>query len=134
MSEETKKDAAESSSDEKQPFMERFKAFVNEYGAIAVVTWFTIFFATWGAFAALLGAGLDLGTWLSGDGEGDGWLWNLVKGWGTIGLAYIPTQLVKPFRAAATFAITPAVHRFLRGNKKPQAEASADEQGPSDEG
>lgn len=116
----------EKDGDQKQPFMERFKAFVNEYGAIAVATWFTIFFATWGAFAALLSFGLDLGGWLSQD-EGSGWLWNLVKDWGTIGLAYIPTQLVKPFRAAATFAITPVVHRVLRGKGKAQPEDAAED-------
>ncbi len=97
-----------------KPFLEKFKAFVNEYGTIAVVTWFTIFFATWAAFAGLLSAGLDLGGWLSG-GEGSGWLWGLVQDWGPIGLAYIPTQIVKPIRAGATFAITPVVHKLIYG-------------------
>lgn len=105
--------------EEKAPFMERFKAFINEYGTIAIATWFAIFFGTWAAFAALLSAGLDLGGWMS-EGEGSGWLWGLVKDWGPIGLAYVPTQLVKPFRAAATFAITPVVHKVLYGKLGPR--------------
>ena len=104
----------ETASQGETSFMERFKAFINEYGAIAIVTWFVIFFGTWAAFASLLSAGLDLGGWMS-EGEGSGWLWEIVKDWGPIGLAYIPTQLVKPIRAAATFAITPIVHKVMYG-------------------
>lgn len=126
---EEKVEAAEAlaaaESEGKTPFMERFKAFINEYGTIAIVTWFTIFFGTWAAFAALLGAGLDLGGWLS-EGEGSGWLWGVVKDWGPIGLAYIPTQLVKPIRAAATFAITPVIHKVLYGKLGVDGEKSDD--------
>ena len=111
-----------------KPFKERFMAFVEKYGPIAFVTWFSIFFATWAAFYFLLSAGMDLGGWLS-SGEQSGWLWERVKNWGVVGLAYLPTQVVKPIRIAATFAITPVLHRYwtkLRGK--------SDEREPSDAG
>ncbi len=114
---ETKTTSKGDDAGEQKPFKERFMAFVEEYGPIAFVTWFTIFFSTWAAFYFLLSAGMDLGGWLS-SGEQSGWLWNLVKDWGAVGLAYIPTQVVKPIRIAATFAITPVLHRYwtrLRG-------------------
>lgn len=114
-----------------KPFLEKFKAFVNEYGTIAIVTWFTIFFATWAAFAGLLSAGLDLGGWLS-TGEGSGWLWGLVQDWGPIGLAYIPTQIVKPIRAAATFAITPVVHKLIYGRLGVEDESEPESEPESD--
>ena len=120
------KDASGGGSDEKKPFKERFMAFVEEYGPIAVLTWFSIFFATWAGFYVLLSAGMDLGGWLS-SGEQSGWLWDTVKGWGVVGLAYIPTQVVKPIRIAATFAITPVLHRYwgrLRG--KPESSGDGD--------
>lgn len=117
--------------DAKEPetFVTKFKAFINEFGMIAVFTWFSIFFATWAAFAALISAGLDLGGWLS-DGEGSGWLYSTVKDWGPIGLAYIPTQIVKPIRAAATFAIAPIVYKLVhgkRGKSAPEDESASDD-------
>ncbi len=125
-------DVAKDAVAEKQPFVEKFKAFVNEYGTIALVTWFAIFFSTWGAFAALISTGLDLGGWLS-DGEGSGWLYNLVKDWGPIGLAYIPTQIVKPIRAAATFAVTPVVHKVMYGRLGVEPESEPESESESED-
>lgn len=95
---------------EKKPFKERFMEFVQEYGPVAVITWFTIFFSTWGAFIVLLDAGVDLGGWLS-SGDTSGFFGRFIKTGGVTALAYGATQVVKPIRIAATFAITPALHR-----------------------
>jgi len=111
----------------KKPFKERFMEFVQEYGPIAVITWFTIFFSTWGAFIVLLNAGVDLGGWLS-SGDGSGFFGKFLKTGGVTALAYGATQVVKPIRIAATFAITPAIHNVwekVRG-RKPESESEGD--------
>lgn len=91
----------------------KLKAFFAEYGPLGVVVWFSIFFGTWGAFFLLLNAGVDLGGWLSG-GDGSGFFGRFLKAGGVGALAYGATQVVKPIRFVATFAITPPLHRLLQ--------------------
>lgn len=91
----------------------KLKAFFAEYGPLGIVVWFTIFFGTWGAFLLLLNAGVDLGGWLSG-GEAGGFFARFLKAGGVTALAYGATQVVKPIRFIATFAITPPLHRLLQ--------------------
>lgn len=91
----------------------KLRAFFTEYGPLGVVVWFSIFFSTWGAFFLLLNAGVDLGGWLSG-GDGAGFFGRFLKTGGVGALAYGATQVVKPIRFVATFAITPPLHRLLQ--------------------
>lgn len=101
--------------------MAKLKAFFAEYGPLGIGVWFTIFFGTWGVFLVLLNAGVDLGGWLSG-GDGGGFFGRFLKAGGVTALAYGATQVVKPIRIIATFAITPPLHGLLqriRGKQEP---------------
>jgi hypothetical protein len=75
--------------------MARLKALFQDYGTIAIVTYFTIFFGTWGAFAAAISMGVEV--------EG------AMAGAGTAGASYVATKLTQPLRIAATLALTPVV-------------------------
>ena len=68
-----------------------------EYGTVAAVVYFTIF------FAVLLGfwAGIRLG-WRPSSAAGSA---------GTLGAAYLATKLTQPLRIIATVALTPLVAR-----------------------
>jgi hypothetical protein len=90
-------DGAEAAPAGKPSLKQRYKALVAEYGALALATWFTIFFTVWAGFAAAIklgyqpeGASAEAGTWFS---------------------AYLATQLTKPVRFVATLALTPLVAR-----------------------
>ncbi|MGH1345147.1 MAG: FAM210A/B-like domain-containing protein [Nannocystales bacterium] len=103
--------------------MAKLKGFFSEYGPLGITVWFTIFFGTWGAFLVLLNAGVDLGGWLSG-GDGGGFFGRFLKTGGVTALAYGATQVVKPIRIIATFAITPPLHSLLlriRGKQEPDS-------------
>lgn len=73
----------------------RYKALVEEYGTIAVVVYFTIFFGTWAGFWYALSAGFEV----SGAAGQAGTFWG----------AYAATKLTQPLRIAATFVLTPTV-------------------------
>ena len=106
--------------------MAKLKAFFAEYGPLGIAVWFTIFFGTWGAFLVLLNAGVDLGGWLSG-GDGGGFFGRFLKAGGVTALAYGATQVVKPIRIIATFAVTPPLHGLLqriRGKQQDSDEPS----------
>ncbi len=85
----------------------KLKEHFAEYGRIAIITYFTIFFATVAGFAIAIG----------GSGEG-AWAW------GTLGAAWLATKATQPLRIGATLAVTPVVaavwHR-LRGRTPPVA-------------
>lgn len=106
-------DAAEATEAAPTGVVAKLKAFFAEYGPLGIVVWFTIFFGTWGAFLALLSAGVDLGGWLSG-ADGGGFFARFLKTGGVTALAYGATQVVKPIRIIVTFAITPPLHRLLQ--------------------
>ena len=73
------------------------RALLAEYGAVAVVVYFAIFFAVLAGF------------WL---GVRFGWRPQSAAGnAGALGAAYIATKLTQPLRIAATLALTPLVAR-----------------------
>lgn len=64
-----------------------------QYGKIGVITYFAIFFATWGGFAAAIAAGVQVESTAGGAG--------------LLGASYLATKVTQPLRIAATFALTP---------------------------
>ena len=91
---------------------------LTEYGAVAVVVYFTIFFAVlfgfWGAIR------------LGWQPEG------AVGSVGTIAAAYIATKLTQPLRIAATVVLTPFVARvYERVARRGAAPAEKDSEGVS---
>ena len=81
-----------------------FKHLLTEYGAVAVVVYFAIFFAVLGGFWVAIRTG-----------------WRPESAAGTVGAftaAYIATKLTQPLRIAATLLLTPLVakaYERLRG-------------------
>jgi hypothetical protein len=68
---------------------------ITEYGTVAVIVYFTIFFAVLGGF------------WLA---IRFGWRPSSVAGnAGTLAAAYIATKITQPVRIAATLVVTPIV-------------------------
>ncbi len=108
----------------KLSFKEKFMGFVKEYGPIAFVTWFGIFALTWGGFILAIRFGLDVGRGAVEHSAGGG----AAETGGVIAGAYVATQLAKPIRAVATFALTPALARAwrrVRGTSVDSADAGA---------
>ena len=92
-----------------------FKELLAEYGTVAVVVYFTIFFGVWvGAWAAIQ-RGVDLRALAGRVGlSPNGTLANL----GAWSAAYIFTKLLQPVRIGVTVLLTPLVVRLyerLRG-------------------
>ena len=86
------------------------KALLAEYGAAAVVVYFTIFFAVLGGFWLAIRMG-----WRPTGAAGNV---------GTFAAAYIATKLTQPLRIGATVLLTPIVARVyerLRGRVAPPA-------------
>ena len=81
---------------------------LTEYGTVAVIVYFAIFFAVLGGF------------WL---GIRFGWRPTSVAGSaGTLAAAYIATKLTQPIRIAVTVVITPIVAKLyerMRGRSTP---------------
>ena len=69
------------------------KSLLVEYGAVAVVVYFALFFLVWFGFAAAINAG-----WQPTSGAGNAGTWVA---------AYIATKFTQPLRIAATVALTP---------------------------
>jgi hypothetical protein len=86
-----------------------FKELLAEYGTIAVVVYFTIFFGVWvGAWAAIQ-RGVDLRALAARVGlSPNGTVANL----GAWGAAYIFTKLLQPVRIGVTVLLTPLVVRL----------------------
>ena len=77
---------------------------LSEYGAVAVVVYFAIFFAVLAGFWLAIRFG-----WRTHSAAGTA---------GTLAAAYIATKVTQPLRIAATLVLTPAVARIyerLRG-------------------
>jgi hypothetical protein len=85
---------------QKLPLKQRLSALMEEYGQIAIVTWFVIFGLTIGGFAVAIKLGYQPE---SASGQT-----------GVLAAAYVATQLTKPLRALATLAITPVAARLVR--------------------
>jgi hypothetical protein len=85
----------------KPPLKERLKTLLLDYGKIAIITYFTIFFLVLGAFFIGISAGLK-----KPDGETSklGLL-------AMLGAAYGATKLTQPIRILVTLALTPVLGR-----------------------
>ena len=81
-----------------------FKELLAEYGVIAVIVYFTIFFAVWiGAWAAIQ-RGVDLRALAARVGlSPNGFVANV----GAWGAAYIFTKVLQPVRIGVTLLLTP---------------------------
>lgn len=85
-----------------------FKQMLAEYGAIAVVVYFTIFFSVFfGAWLAIR-QGVDLAAVAARVGLGDG---RLAANLGAWTVAYLFTKVLQPVRIAATLLLTPLIAR-----------------------
>lgn len=95
------------------------KNILAEYGTIAAVVYFAIFFAVLGAFWIAIRFG-----WRPGSAAGSV---------GTFAAAYIATKLTQPLRIAATLVLTPAIARvYERVRGLPPADPHAPD-APADE-
>ncbi len=94
---------------------QRLKDHFAEYGSIALVVYFSIFFMTWIGFTIAIRAGAEV--------EG------AAEQTGSIGAAYVATKLTQPLRILATLAVTPFAAMIwyrVRGRKPPvKADAAA---------
>ena len=82
----------------------KLQKLLADYGPVAVVVYFAIFFLTLGGFAFALSRGIHVS--------------GAAGKVGILGGAYAATQLAKPLRFLATFALTPLAAqawRRLRG-------------------
>ncbi len=90
----------------------KLKALLEEYGPIALWTYFIIFFLTMAGFAVAINYGWQA----KGTGESAG----LLMG------AWLATKLTQPLRIAGTFALTPIVATALkRLRRKPNTETDS---------
>jgi FAM210A/B-like domain len=80
-----------------------------EYGVIAVIVYFTIFFATWiGAWAAIQ-RGVDLAALAARVGLSSN---RIVANLGAWTAAYIFTKILQPVRIGVTLLLTPVMARL----------------------
>jgi hypothetical protein len=77
-----------------------------EYGAVAVVVYFTIFFATLGGFWLAIRFGFRPS---SAAGSA-----------GTFAAAYVATKLTQPIRIAATIVVTPVIAKLYERVRGPR--------------
>jgi hypothetical protein len=86
-----------------------FQKLVAEYGVIAVVVYFTIFFATWiGAWAAIQ-RGVNLASLAARLGLSST---GIVANLGAWTAAYIFTKILQPVRIGVTLLLTPLLARL----------------------
>jgi hypothetical protein len=85
-----------------------FKELFAEYGTIAVIVYFTIFFGVWvGAWAAIQ-RGVDLRALAARVGLSSN---GIVANLGAWGAAYLFTKLLQPVRIGVTVLLTPLIVR-----------------------
>ena len=84
----------------KPSLKERFQTLLTEYGPLALVVHYALFFLSMGVFALLIRSGFQVE---GAAGSASTW-----------GGAYIASQVIKIPRLAATFALTPLLARFIR--------------------
>jgi hypothetical protein len=96
----------------------RWKEMVAEYGSVALGVWFTIFGLVFAGFVVAIELGFQP--------EG------VAAESGKWGMAYVATQLTKPFRIAAVLFLTPIVARVLRTRRQGKAGPQAVEPPPAE--
>ena len=87
---------------------ESWRSLLEEYGRIAIFTYFGIFFSVWGGFYLAIKMGLDVES--------------AAGGAGTLGAAYVATKVTQPIRIAVTVVVTPFLARLIR---RPNSESEA---------
>ena len=91
----------------------RLESILAEYGTVAIVVYFTIFFATLAGFFVAIRMG-----WRTSSAGGQA---------GTLAAAWIATKLTQPVRIAATLVLTPVVAKLYEratGRTRPEQGAS----------
>ena len=85
----------------------RLEALLEEYGKVALFTYFAIFVLVFAGFAIAISLGVQVE---SASGTA-----------GTLGAAYVATKLTQPIRIIATVALTPVLARLVKlvGRKPP---------------
>lgn len=98
------------------PLKERLTGLMTEYGPIAALVWFALFFFTFAVAYLALQAGFDLTKTTSSSAATS-----------AVGLggAYVLTQLSKPIRVGLTLILTPVAARFFRRKKSDPAQDEA---------
>ena len=92
-----------------------FQKLLAEYGVIAVIVYFTIFFVVWvGAWAAIQ-RGVDLAALAARVGLSSN---RFVTSLGAWTAAYIFTKLLQPIRIAATLLLTPLLARLYERSRR----------------
>jgi hypothetical protein len=105
----------------KSSIRQRLERLFADYGPVAVVTYFVIFFGTWGGFAAALSFGIQM--------EG------VAAGAGTIGAAWLATKVTQPLRIGATIVATPfAARLWHRLRPRPSRVVAASDPPPASTG
>ena len=89
----------------KPSLKDRLKALLDEYGKIAIATYFAIFFLVLGGFALAIRVGVKVD---SGAGTA-----------GTLAAAWVATKLTQPLRILGTLLLTPVIGKFVRRFRKP---------------
>lgn len=88
----------------------RYEKVVEEFGRVAIGTYFVLFFGTWFSFWLAIRSGVAI--------EG------AASTAGTVGGAYVATKLTQPVRIAATIVLAPLVMKLLRLRTAAPASAS----------
>jgi hypothetical protein len=83
----------------KPPMKERLKALMEEYGKIAITTYFVIFGLVFAGFAIAIKFGFQ-----PEGGTGTA---------GLLGAAWLATKATQPFRILGTLALTPVVAKLV---------------------
>jgi len=86
-----------------------FKELFAEYGAIAVIVYFTVFFGVWIAAWAAIQRGVDLRALAARVGFSSN---SLVANLGAWTAAYLFTKLLQPVRIGVTLLLTPLIARL----------------------
>jgi len=89
---------------------------LEEYGRIAIVTYFGIFFSVLGGFYVAIKMGFNVES--------------AAGGAGTFGAAYVATKVTQPIRIAVTVVVTPFLARLFR---RPKSESESEATGRSEQ-
>lgn len=101
----------------------RYKDLVEQYGRVAIGTYFAIFFAVLFGFWAAIQGGADVAAGFQQLGVDTQ---SATSRSGTLVVAYAFTKLTQPLRIAATVLLTPLLaHRFGRRPAAPEVEAES---------
>lgn len=98
---------------------EKLKKLMVEYGAVALATYYAIFFLVLGGAAIAIKLGFDIE---SAKGAA-----------GLLGAAWLATKVTQPLRILATVALTPLIAKLYERSFRRAPASPADPAGPSDQ-